>query len=200
MVQRYVMGRGMEEGNARRRMGALSPDITQFGGTTNLVKVKDEVQFANVSKVAVQDFHQVVDHLQGLQLVVLLVHTKDKVQAGIPVHRRIAINKHIDGAGFLGTGSANYYFTCKHVSFQACDLEYTFTGPDTNSATHKAAYLHPSMHCVNMLSGVRTRASTKAHTHTFKQTSIHMHMSKYKCTYMHENTHTFSQSWVPIPK
>lgn len=49
------------------------------------MEVEDEVQLADIAKVAVQDLHIVVDDLQRDQLVVALVNAHHKVQAGIPL-------------------------------------------------------------------------------------------------------------------
>ena len=51
----------------------------------HLVKVEDEVQLADIAKVAVQDLNKVVNDLQREQLIVCGVHAHHKVQAGIPL-------------------------------------------------------------------------------------------------------------------
>ena len=49
----------------------------------DLVKVEDEIQFADVVEVFVQDFDEVVNRLQIRQVVVSYVNTDAKVEASI---------------------------------------------------------------------------------------------------------------------
>lgn len=49
-----------------------------------LVKVEDEIEFADVAKVLVKHFHKVVDDLEVHQLVVIIVHKRHKVERRIP--------------------------------------------------------------------------------------------------------------------
>ena len=49
------------------------------------MEVEDEVQLADVAKVAVQHLHIVVDDLEGDKLVIPQVDAHHKVQAGIPL-------------------------------------------------------------------------------------------------------------------
>ncbi len=59
-----------------RRHQAIMPTRELF----YLVEIEDEVQFADITKVAVQDFYIVVDDLQCDQLIVAHVNSHHKVQ------------------------------------------------------------------------------------------------------------------------
>ena len=50
-----------------------------------LVKIKDQIQFANVAKITIQDLDEKVNNFQSIQLVVFRVDTDDKVQTCIAV-------------------------------------------------------------------------------------------------------------------
>ena len=49
-----------------------------------LVKVENEVQLANISKVAIQNFHKVMDDLESDELIVSWIYAHHKVEACIP--------------------------------------------------------------------------------------------------------------------
>eukprot|EP00968_Pinguiococcus_pyrenoidosus_P002225 scaffold115_cov241-Pinguiococcus_pyrenoidosus.AAC.12 len=49
----------------------------------HLVKIEDDVQLADVAEVLVQERHEEVDPLEGAQLVLIRVHSKREVQAGV---------------------------------------------------------------------------------------------------------------------
>eukprot|EP00429_Kryptoperidinium_foliaceum_P079020 CAMPEP_0176223902 /NCGR_PEP_ID=MMETSP0121_2-20121125/20982_1 /TAXON_ID=160619 /ORGANISM="Kryptoperidinium foliaceum, Strain CCMP 1326" /LENGTH=214 /DNA_ID=CAMNT_0017563147 /DNA_START=30 /DNA_END=671 /DNA_ORIENTATION=+ len=68
----------------RRGVGDLPGQEELVQDVVHLVKVEDEVQFAHISEVAVEDLHEQVDQLQGAQLVVVDVHAEDEEHAGIP--------------------------------------------------------------------------------------------------------------------
>ena len=58
-----------------------------------LMKIEDEVQFTDIPKVSVQNFHEMMNDFQGDQLIVRLIDAHDKIQAGIPL-----VN-HLQGVG-----------------------------------------------------------------------------------------------------
>ena len=45
-----------------------------MGTNMHLVKVKNQVQFANISKVPIQDFNKEMDQLENAQLIVIHIH------------------------------------------------------------------------------------------------------------------------------
>lgn len=58
-----------------------------------LVKVKDQIQFANISKVSIQDFNKEMDQLKNAQLVVIHVHLNStSLAAGRPKQERTCEN------------------------------------------------------------------------------------------------------------
>ena len=58
-------------------------EVSSFA-TTHLVKVENDIQLADVAKVAVQDHHEMVDRLEHDQLVVILVDAGQKVERRVP--------------------------------------------------------------------------------------------------------------------
>jgi len=50
-----------------------------------LVKIEDQIQLTDITKVSVQHLHKMVHKLQCDQLVVTAVNAHNKVQAGIPL-------------------------------------------------------------------------------------------------------------------
>ena len=50
-----------------------------------LVKVKDEIKFADVGEVSVEHLHKVVNTIQHNQLIVILINTRCKVQTCVPL-------------------------------------------------------------------------------------------------------------------
>ena len=66
---------------AKKKIFQQAPSYSDM----DLVEVEDEVQLADVAKVAVQHFDILMDHLKSDQLIVGDVHSHHKVQTGIPL-------------------------------------------------------------------------------------------------------------------
>jgi hypothetical protein len=48
-----------------------------------LVEIEDQVQFANVAKISIEDFDEKVNNFQCIQLVVFRVNANDEIQTCI---------------------------------------------------------------------------------------------------------------------
>ena len=48
------------------------------------MKVENEIQLTNISKVAIQNFHKVMDDLKSDELIVSWIYAHHKVEACIP--------------------------------------------------------------------------------------------------------------------
>lgn len=54
--------------------------------------MKDQIQFADISKVSIQDFNKEMDQLKNAQLVVIHVHLNSTLAAGRPKQGRTCEN------------------------------------------------------------------------------------------------------------
>lgn len=59
---------------------------------THLVKVEYQIQLTNIAKVAVQNFHKMVNDLKSDQLIIPRVYTHNKVQACIPLVHNLQVH------------------------------------------------------------------------------------------------------------
>ena len=50
---------------------------------TYFVEIEDEIQFANRTKVTIQNFDKVMNSLQSNEFIIILVNSNNKIQAGV---------------------------------------------------------------------------------------------------------------------
>lgn len=48
------------------------------------MKVEYQIQLANITKISIQNFNKMMYNFQYLELIVLLIHNGDEVEASIP--------------------------------------------------------------------------------------------------------------------
>ena len=103
------------------------------------MEIEDEVEFAHVAEVFVEDFHKGVDELEHDELVVGLVYDHDEIEAGIAlVHDLVVLVVHeIAHFGFTRDHQLVYlhppaFTSLRNRCFSICDMfdEYHLVSRD----------------------------------------------------------------------